>query len=190
MVALMSDFLGKRRKALENSFFANRNQQLLEQLRGNLANQERQASIRTATGIEDEGLLSKLADANIDAESLTAMSLVPLVAVAWADGKMADKEHAAVLSAAEDHGVKAGSCEHDLLLNWLAEPITPELQTTWKEYVAALGESLGPDGMKSLEAKVIGRARDVATAAGGILGLGSISDAEGKVLDDLASAFA
>ena len=186
----MSEFLGKRRKALEDLFFANRNRQLLERMRGNLANQERQDSIRTATGIEDEGLLSKLADANIDAESLTAMSLVPLVAVAWADGNMADNERAAVLSAAEGHGIEAGSCEHGLLLNWLAEPITPELQTVWKEYVAALGESLGTDGTKSLEATVMGRARDVATAAGGILGLGSISGSERKVLDDLASAFA
>ncbi|NRA09926.1 MAG: hypothetical protein HRU02_17345 [Myxococcales bacterium] len=45
------------------------------------------------------------------------------------------------------------------------------------------------DALASLKEDAIGGARTVAEAAGGILGIGSVSGSEKAVLEDLASAF-
>ena len=65
-----------------------------------------------------------------------------------------------------------------------------ELLVAWKGYVKALTEALGPEERRSLEQDVLGRARAVAEAAGGFLGLGNpVSDAEQRMLEELAGAF-
>ena len=62
------------------------------------------------------------------------------------------------------------------------------LPDAWKNYMGALNESLDPVAFNQLKALVMRRAEDVAESAGGFLGLGNkVSDAERKVLDDLAS---
>ena len=64
---------------------------------------------------------------------------------------------------------------------------------SWKRgesYVEALSETLTPDARRTLREDVIGRVRQVATAAGGFLGLGRKNSAsEQKVLDRLEKSF-
>jgi hypothetical protein len=60
----------------------------------------------------------------------------------------------------------------------------------WTQYVKALSENLDTAERNTLRHDVIGRAREVAEAAGGFLGMGSkISQAEQKMLERLESAF-
>lgn len=66
-------------------------------------------------------MLDKLAGLNIPSETLAAISLVPLVMVAWADGGIDQKERAAVLSAAAEEGLAKGGASYELLGEWLAE---------------------------------------------------------------------
>ena len=87
------EFLGDRRRALEDSFFANRDRQLLQQLRSRVLKEE----FANVSGIKDDAVLEHLLEANISPETLTCLALVPLIAVAWADGKMDEKERQALL---------------------------------------------------------------------------------------------
>ena len=54
--------------------------------------------------------------------------------------------------------------------------------------VCALGAGLNGAERKALAAEINGRAREVAEAAGGFLGLGSISAKEERVLGEVAAA--
>ena len=110
--------------------------------------------------------------------------------VAWADGQVDDKERVAVLSGAEANGVIFGSPAHQLLEGWLARRPDARLLAAWGEFTVALCARLGATERASLKKNVLGRAREVAAAAGGFLGLGNkISPEEEVVLEQLAKAF-
>ncbi|HUT13994.1 MAG TPA: hypothetical protein VMY37_02470 [Thermoguttaceae bacterium] len=177
------------RRALEEQFFHERDRELLQALREKTAAKERKQALAEASGITDEDLLGQLDKLNLGPETLAALSLVPLIAVAWADGKMDAKERQAVLAAAEQKDIQADHPGHQLLEGWLQRPPDKKLLKVWKDYVAALGETLSESARSALKQDLLGRARAVAEAAGGMLGLGSkVSKSEQAVLAELEEA--
>ena len=119
---------------------------------------------------------------------MASVALIPLVAVAWADNKMEENEKEAILKAANEAGVSEGSASHQSIAAWLDNRPDASLTEAWKNYMGALNESIDPVAFNQLKAIVIRRAENVAEAAGGFLGLGNkVSDAERKVIDELAS---
>jgi hypothetical protein len=184
------EFLRDREKALEESFFAKRNQKLLEALREKRAREQGREVLAEVSGIADADVLDKLVELGIGAETWTALSLVPLVEVAWANGQVEEKERRAVLAGAEANGIVAGSPGYELLQGWLAQRPDARLLETWGEYIVGLRASLEAAEIHALRDEVLGRARAVAKAAGGFLGLGTrISSEEEVVLRELARAF-
>jgi len=181
----MSDFLSDRRRALEDSFFAKRNQALLEGLKAEVKKEH----LAEASGITDDAVLESLVEAGFSSETVAALSLAPLVAVAWADGKLEDGERAALLKASSEEGISDDSTARELLENWLHEAPDKSLIPAWKGFVAAATADIKPAAVAAFRDDVLGRARKVAQSAGGILGVGSISPSEQHVLDDLKSAF-
>jgi hypothetical protein len=136
-------------------------------------------------------VLEQLAAVDLSSETLAALSLVPLVEVAWADGRLDAKERSALLAAAERAGLSKDSASYQLLEEWFRERPSPKLLAAWKAYVAALSQTLNIRAQDALKQDLLGRARLVAEAAGGFLGLGKrISSAEQAVLTELEQAFA
>ncbi len=145
--------------------------------------------LAAASGIANLALLDQLLKLDISAGTWVSLSLVPLVDVAWADGKIEERERRAVLSAAEGNGVALGSPSHALLEMWLHQRPDPSLVDSWHAYIRELCQQLDRDARLSLRDELLSRARKVAEAAGGILGVGRVSDTEKGVLSRLASAF-
>jgi len=184
------EFLGDRKKALEDSFFAKENTRLLDRIRSDSETKTAVEGLKEISGITDEEVLTHLAKMRITPDTWTAISLVPLVEVAWADGKVDDKERKAVMSAAEANGVLPATPAYDLLESWLVRRPDGRLLDAWGEYIVELCASFGPTERAAVKEKIIGRAREVAQATGGFLGLGSrIAPEEEVVLNELAKAF-
>ena len=181
--------LGKSARALEDSFFAKENEKLLEKLREQARRERKREVLRGALKIDDDKVLDHLVDLDLSPEAIVAFSLVPLVAVAWADGSVQKKESDAILRAAEERGVAPDSINHELLENWLRERPGARLLEVWRHYARALFQALEPDERTMMRERSLGNARKVAEAAGGFLGLRSISAAEKAVLADLESTF-
>lgn len=187
---MADEFLGNRKKALEESFFAKEHARLLERMKAEKKRKTAVEELADISGIDDEAVLVKLAALDIEADTWAAISLVPLVEVAWADGKIDEKERRAVLSAAEANGISPGSPSHDLLDSWLAHRPDARLLEVWGEYIVGLCANLGPGDKAAVKKNVVGRARAVAEAAGGFLGLGSkVSTEEEVILTELEKAF-
>ena len=184
----MEGALGDRGKALEEAFFAQKNRELLGKLAEKLHKDEAADALAAVTGVQDHAVLEELVDAGIGTDTLAAFSLVPLIAVAWADRSVAAKERDAIMQAAAGEGIKPQSHASQMLDNWLANAPPETLLETWKDYAGAVSKSLKPAAKAKLAEDVLGRARKVATAAGGILGLGSVSMREEALLKDLAEA--
>jgi hypothetical protein len=187
---MSKEFLGDRKKALEESFFARENAKLLEQLRAEKDTHETREALVKVSGIESEEILEKLCALGINADTWTAVSIAPLVEIAWADGKIDERERRAVLSGAEANGVASGSPGYQLLESWLDHRPDGRLLEVWGTFIVGLCAELGERERESLKQQILGRARSVAEATGGFLGLGNkISSEEEIILAELAKAF-
>ncbi len=187
---MASEFLGDRRRALEESFFHECDKELVKRLKADLAEKERKKALSAASGIEDDSILESLLSVDVSSETLACVSLIPLVVVAWADGEVQDQERTAILSAADEFGIHSNDPSYNLLENWLSDKPGGDLFDAWKEYVSALSKSLSESDRENLKTNVLGRARDMAKAAGGVLGMGSICKQEKEVLGELEEVFA
>ena len=185
---MSSDALKARGRALEEAFFAQKNHELLKAFHEKLEADERRAEIIAVTGINDEATINKLMDLGVDAQSIAAVSLIPLVRVVWADRTVDEKERDAVMSAAKESGIDRGESAYDLLKNWLDKRPDDQLFAAWADYVEVLKETLDADAFKNLGDAVSKRANEVAAATGGLLGIGKISAVEQEVLDEIAKS--
>jgi hypothetical protein len=187
---MSNEFLGDRRIALEEAFFAKQDAELRRRLRDMDQARRNKEALSATSGITDDAVLGKLVALNISSDTLAALSLVPLVAVAWADGSIDDKERSVAFSKAAEMGLGKEDIGHQLFERWLEERPSPALIAAWKDYIGALSASLGPETKPAFRQELLGRARAVAEAAGGILGLVMrVSPAEENVLRELEQAF-
>ena len=185
-----SHILHDRKASLEEAFFVRHNRDLQRRLQEKVARENAAELLRQESGIDDETTLEELVDLGITAETLTALSLVPLVQVAWADGRIQDAEREALLEAARGAGIDADSEALELLTGWLDEQPSRQMLEAWEEYVRALLASCSEGSRDALKAVTLDRAESVAQAAGGVLGIGKIAASERAVLDRLAAVFA
>lgn len=188
----MSDALfEQRRQALEDRFFAARDAELIDRIRAVLEKEHPREVLRHITGIEDEAVIDTLVGLHVNHDTLAAFGLYPLVEIAWADGKVDEKEREALLRAAAEHGIHKGSPGHEALAAFLRDTPREDARKAWFAWADALNERLEPFERRKLREGLLARARAVAESSGGFLGLGSrISDAEQRVLDRIAEVFA
>jgi hypothetical protein len=181
--------LEERGRALENQFFEKENQKKLEAMRAKEAAQATREELRKASGMTDDAVLDKLVVLGLKTNTIAALSLVPLIEVAWADGEIQDNERNAILQGAHGKGLEQGSDGYDLLQSWLRKKPTSELFDAWDAYIKALASQLNDEQNKLLKNQIVGFAKMVAAAAGGFLGIGKVSAGEEKVLSRIESAF-
>ena len=181
--------LDERRQALEEAFFRKESERLRLRLHEERERREARDALGRQCGLSDATLLDRLVVLGIRADTVEALVLVPLVEVAWADGEMDPRERNAVLRAAASVGIAKGSPGYALLESWTEERPSPDLLESWRAYIATLGRALSADHRWHLEEQVMGKARAVAKAAGGFLGIARVSKEEEAVLAELEAAF-
>jgi uncharacterized membrane protein YebE (DUF533 family) len=183
----MSDGILKgRERALEEAFFAQQEEALVRRLREADRTKSRKEAIAAALPIRDEALLDRLVELDLGPQSVAALALAPMVFVAWADGSLEPAEKEAVLRAAREAGIGDQPEAMALLEHWLKTPPSQKLHDAWRNYATQIVSALPADSRATMAKNTIGRARAVAEAAGGFLGLSSrVSDAEKRVLAEL-----
>ena len=185
---MSQDLLAAKSRALENSFFRERDLGLLAYLRSQTDQTRNQ--LAEISKIHDIKVLDDLIRVGITAESFTALSLLPLVRIAWADAEIQDSERAAILQAAESEGISKDSTNYQLLKGWLDDRPDPTLLEAWREYAVELAKELDEASLAEVRRITMDRARRIAELTGGILGLShEISKEEERALIDLARAF-
>lgn len=187
---MTTDPFEMRRRGLEAGFFANREAQLIEKLRATFAVEHPRETLRQMTGIHDEAVLDTLVALHVNHDTLAAFGLYPLVEIAWADGTVDEEERKAFLKAAAAHGLAPGTPGHEALTAFLKETPREEARKAWFAWASELNRKLDPEERRKVREALLARARAVAEATGGFLGLGSrISAGEQRILDRIADAF-
>ncbi len=186
---MAKEILKERESALEYEFFHKVDEQLWQQLKDKLQFEEQEKALADATGITDEGVLLELVQLGISNETIFALSLFPLVWVAWSDGEIQPKERDAILEAAHDIGHERDSASHHLIDTWLDHKPSEAIHKAWQDYVHAICETATPELRETLKHNAVKRTRDVAQATGGILGFHKISREQEAVLKEVERAF-
>jgi len=181
--------LEERGRALENQFYEKENAEKLAAMKGKLDTQKSKDELRKASGMTDEAVLEKLVGLGLRANTIAALSLVPLIQVAWADGAIQDNERTAILQGAHGKGLEKGTDGYELLQAWLSKRPSDALYDAWEAYIKALASQLNDEQNRLLKNQIVGFAKMVAASAGGFLGIGRVSASEEKVLARIESAF-
>lgn len=184
----MTDELHKRGRALEEAFFNKQDQQLLAKLRAQQEAARKKGELASATGIRDSAILDTLVADGVGLDALTALALAPIVLMAWRKGRIDPKERSAILRAAEQRGVQSGTPQWKLIEGWLDHRPDANLRPAWEAYVKALKAKLSEKEFADLREDIVTRAREVARAAGGFLGISTVSADEKQFIAVLEAA--
>lgn len=186
----MDEVLSQQGRLLEDEFFAKKDAILIEKLRELETMERTQKALSQVSGITNEAILKHLVELDIHPDLLATLALVPLVEVAWADGEVHDDERKAILTGSTSLGMGPSSVDYVLLEEWLKHKPPAKMLNAWIVYIRGLCEVLSPDERREIKTTFLTRARHVAEAAGGFLGLTSkVSSKEEAMLKQLESAF-
>jgi len=177
--------LKKQAKDLEETFFAKENERLLRELRDKSKVDEKRKARQAVVKAKDPAIIDHLLELGVGPEAVLAVGLVPLAAVSWADGRLDDKERKAILKAASERGVEPGTANYTMLEVWLKEKPSQQLMDAWKKYARAIWEELTESEKVVMLESIVGKAREIAEAAGGFLGVASITPQEKALLEEL-----
>jgi hypothetical protein len=184
------EILRDRGRSLEDEFFHREDARLKEKLREAAQREGAREALARASGIKNPEIVERLIGLGVRPETVTALSLVPLVEVAWADGSVDDNERRMILERAGASGVAPGSTERTLLEEWLKRKPDLKLLTAWTHLIQGLCQQLSREEAATLKAGLLERARTVAGSSGGFLGMGSkVSVAEADMIKRLDRAF-
>jgi len=177
-----SDALGSRRRALEEEYFRKREQELIEKMRRRAAADAERRRMGEQSGVADEEILQDLQTLGYTADTVKLLHLVPLVQMAWAEGSVSDRERNLILEAARARGIEADSPAGRQLGEWLAQRPSDELFDKTLRAISAILESRSPEEREAGQRDLLSYCTAIASASGGILGFGAVTDDERKVL--------
>jgi len=184
---MTKDIFEERERAEEAVYFHAQDEKLIQKLRENAKLEEIAKALAGSLQTNNPELLSRVVALGVTLETGSAFLLAPLVQVAWANGRITDRERETVLRLAAARGVEEGSPAQAQLLAWIQERPADALFDTATEVIKA-GLAVVPQDLREDRIKRIVQAcHEVAEASGDlawILGLGSgVSHSEELVLD-------
>ena len=174
---------------LEDALFRELDTDLVGRLRERRQSAMTVDALERLTGVHDRGVLERVVALGVEPHTLTAVALVPLVAIAWADGAIQPGERAGLLRAAEEIGITVDTPEHELLERWLEVPDDGTRLETWIAFMRATRDEFSESERQRIGREALRRGRAIARSAGGFLGLRRVSSPERAMLRRIAEAF-
>jgi len=186
------DAFKDRERGLEEDFFRKSDAKLIEKMREKAKLDEIVVELAKTLQVENPELLRRVMALGIDRNTGAAFLLAPLVQVAWAEGKVTDRERETVLRIARSRGVEDGSPAQTQLLAWLQTRPPQDVFDAAIEAIKAGLSHLPPNEREERIGGIAQACREISEASGGIakaLGVGSgVSTEEQSVLDVVTSA--
>ncbi len=138
-----------------------------------------------------EELLAELEQLGIDENSYKLVALLPLVHVAWADGKVQPEERALIIEIAKKRGM-ADEKGMALIEKWLTDEPSPFMLHKGRKVLGELylrSDGMGRDVDRDMLEDVLAFCEGVADSAGGVFGLfGRVAGEEKAAITKIAGA--
>lgn len=182
------DAFADRRRSQEEEYFHKREQELIAKMRKRGADEENRKQIAERTRITDETLLQELQAAGYTPETVALVELLPLVQVAWADGAVSTRERDVIVEKARGRGIEQGSEADRKLTEWLTERPSDDALGIALRGISAMLQARPPGERDAMRQELLSSCSGIASASGGVLGFGKVSDEEQALLDRIQGA--
>ena len=179
----------EKKRSPEEEYFYRKEQELITKLRQKAEAEARKKGLAEAVGVENEQILAVLQEMGYDRETVFLLFLIPLLQVAWSDGKLSNEERALILEVGATYGVKEGHSAYQKLQGWLTTKPSKDTFERALKVIRNIMSFQTAEQRQTAGQKLVDAAERIAAASGGVLGLGSKVSAEEKaVLKRVADA--
>jgi hypothetical protein len=175
----MSDIMKERERSFEAEYFRKQDAKLLEKLRERAAFEDVAQALADKLRIDEAELLQRVVDLGLTRETGPALLLAPLVQVAWAEGRVTERERRVIFELAENRGIAPGSPPHARLEAWLRERPSDALFDAALEVLRVAASVMPPVEREERLREVMESCKRVAEVSG--RGLGEMLGAKGWV---------
>ncbi len=176
------DAFKERGRGLEEEYFHRKERELIAKMREKTAAEAARRAIGEKTGVADAQILQDLHDLGYTADTISLLHVVPLVQMAWAEGHVSMRERDLIIEAARARGIESGSPADRQLAGWLATRPSDELFAATLRAIGAMLESRPAEEREASRRDLVSYLSSIASASGGVLGWGAVSDEERAVL--------
>ncbi len=176
------EFLGDRRRKEEEEYFRKQEQVLIDRLQQRAREEATRRDMAERTGVADQEILRDLEALGYTPETVMLLHLVPLLQVAWAEGNVSERERALIVDAARARGIEAGSAADEQLTSWLTRRPSADFFDTTLRLIRDILQALPTDKREADRRDLLSYSTAIASASGGILGFGKVSQGEQQVL--------
>ena len=181
------DAFAKRGRALEDEYFRKKDREFIEKIRQATATEQARKDLGRKAGLDDPELLQELHDLGFTPETVGLLPLVPIIQVAWAEGGITKAERELILRLARNRGVGAGSAADRQLAEWLTSQPAETVFARARRLIRAMLDSGSAQAGELTADDLVKYCEDIASASGGILGIGRISAEERALLSSIAA---
>jgi hypothetical protein len=182
------DAFAERGRSLEEEYFRRKEKEVIEKMRRKAAADADRRRLGEQAGVADEEVLRDLHELGYTADTVRLLHLVPLIQTAWAEGGVSPKERDLIVKAARARGVEAGSTADEQLNRWLSQRPPDELFEKTLRAIRTILHAQSPEAQAASERDLLSLATAIASASGGIIGFGAVSDEERQILARISVA--
>ena len=175
------------RRPNEEQYFLKKEKELLEELRLQARRQSGRTDLAEATGIADEEILRELQGLGYSRDTVKLLYLVQLLQVAWTEGFVTSQEREQIVGVARTRNIHEGTAGDAQLQEWLRDKPSEQFFVRTNRIIGALLTALAPEERSASSDMLVALCTDVASASGGFLGLGKVSDAERLAIERVAA---
>jgi len=176
------DAFAERGRSLEEEYFRRKEKEVIEKMRRKAEADDQRRRLGEQAGLADEEVLRDLQELGYTAETVMLLHLVPLIQTAWAEGGVSQKERDLIVKAARARGVEAGSMADGQLNRWLAQRPSDDLFEKTLRAIRTILQAQSPEARAASERDLVSLATAIASASGGIVGFGAVSEEERQIL--------
>ena len=176
------DAFAERGHSLEEEYFRRKEKEVIEKMRRNAEAEAQRRRLGEQAGVADEDILRDLQELGYTADTVRLLHLMPLIQTAWAEGNISAKERELILRAARSRGIDAGSSADQQLMRWLTDRPSEELFEKTLRAIRAILQSRSPEEREASEKDLLSLCTAIASASGGIVGFGAVSEDERRIL--------
>jgi hypothetical protein len=180
----ITDHVRKR----EEEYFRKRDRELIERMRQAAAADQTRRDLEAKTGLHDPALLRDLQDLGFTPDTIALLPLVPIVEVAWAEGGVTGGERKLIVQFARSRGIEPGSAADRQLVEWLERRPPADVFARARRLIRAMLDHPEESHTDLSADDLIRYSERIASASGGMLGVGRISAEERAALTQIAKA--